>query len=178
VRIDRSFLRSRVARRVFLAFVLCALAPLAAQAWLSRNEVRSELSRQAAERLHADSKSAAMTMVERVQYLEADLIVLASELRRGGSLESVLAGIEERIDLRFEGLALVEHDGSVLASMRGALEALEWTPEERRFLDSGRTACPTTLVCSRTGACAWQYSCVPADKVCESPPRATASASK
>jgi len=44
---EKGFLRSRVARRIFALFVLCALVPLAALAWFSFSQVSTELVRQA-----------------------------------------------------------------------------------------------------------------------------------
>ena len=38
MRVDTTF-RSRVARRIFLLFVMCALLPLGVQAWLSWGKV-------------------------------------------------------------------------------------------------------------------------------------------
>ena len=63
-------LRSKVARRMFLLFVLCALLPLVVLALVSFFEVRTHLDSLSERRLHQASKSAGMTVVERMSFLE------------------------------------------------------------------------------------------------------------
>lgn len=46
MRIDTTFLRSKVARRIFALFVLCALLPIAVLAVLSFRQVSNQLSQQ------------------------------------------------------------------------------------------------------------------------------------
>ena len=59
------FLRSRVARRIFLLFVLCALLPVSLLAVLSFSHVTKQLHRQALRRLHHECKAAGLTIIER-----------------------------------------------------------------------------------------------------------------
>jgi putative nucleotidyltransferase with HDIG domain len=84
-------LRTRVARRILLLFVVGALAPVALLGVYSFNAVRQQLRDQGQDRLQQLSKSAGMSIMERLQHAEADLnLVMADEKLRG--LASVDAG--------------------------------------------------------------------------------------
>ena len=73
IQIDREFLTSRVARRVFLLVVFSALIPVSVMALISFFQVRGELRKRSDEALHHATKMAGMTLVERLQFLDADL---------------------------------------------------------------------------------------------------------
>jgi putative nucleotidyltransferase with HDIG domain len=72
MRID-AFLRTRVARRVLWLFVLCALLPLGALAFVSYRQVSNQLAEQSRARLRQASKLVGMGILERLQFLENEL---------------------------------------------------------------------------------------------------------
>lgn len=78
--IEGRFLRSRVARRIFLSVVLCALLPITSFAVLSWQQVTGQLERNAEERLEQDAKQQGMTILERLLLLDASLRVIAAAL--------------------------------------------------------------------------------------------------
>ena len=51
MKVDRTFLRSKVARRIFLLFITCALLPVTILAILSFQHVTRQLREQSEERL-------------------------------------------------------------------------------------------------------------------------------
>ncbi|HUP29656.1 MAG TPA: HAMP domain-containing protein, partial [Usitatibacter sp.] len=61
------YVRTRVSRRLFVLFVLCAFLPLAVIAALSLVQVRTLLQQQGEQRLQATAKTYAMTLFERLQ---------------------------------------------------------------------------------------------------------------
>jgi putative nucleotidyltransferase with HDIG domain len=65
------FLRTRVARRMLLLFLLCAMVPLAALAVLGYRSVASHLVDAPVERLRAETKSAGMVLLDRLTVLSA-----------------------------------------------------------------------------------------------------------
>ena len=103
------FLRSRVARRIFLLFVLCALLPVSLLALLSYSHVTKQLHRQALKRLHHECKAAGLTIIERLFFLETDLKMVVSGLEKGTEKpETTLAEeVHTRLGERFRSLALV-----------------------------------------------------------------------
>ncbi|HQX08641.1 MAG TPA: hypothetical protein PKZ19_17775, partial [Zoogloea sp.] len=66
MQIESSFLRSRVARRVFALFILCALVPVGALSLVSLADVRSQLTQQAERRVRQESKAMGMAVYQRL----------------------------------------------------------------------------------------------------------------
>lgn len=79
----RRFLTGRVARRIFLLFVLSAFLPLAAMALLSLSQVRGVLLEQGGKRLAAQAKSYGMAVFERL--LIARDIAVSAASRQGAT---------------------------------------------------------------------------------------------
>src|SRR5687767_5917371 len=77
-------LRTRVARRILLLFVLGALAPVVLLAGYSFWAVTRQLRDQSSARLQQLSKSAGMSIMERLRHAEADLALAAAN--RGQSV--------------------------------------------------------------------------------------------
>ncbi len=65
--------QTRVARRVMGLFLLCALVPIAALGVTSYLHVTGQLRMQALDRLRIESKSAGMSVIERLQLVESNL---------------------------------------------------------------------------------------------------------
>ncbi len=117
-RLEFSFLRSKVARRIFSLFVLCALIPLCLLAILSLNQVKAQLNMHADRLLHQDSKAAAMTVFERLSFLDTDLDIVISNLgaEYPGNLEFAVRNLGGRLSERFKSLALVASDDRIVDS--------------------------------------------------------------
>jgi HD-GYP domain-containing protein (c-di-GMP phosphodiesterase class II)/HAMP domain-containing protein len=71
-------IRGRVARRIFLVFLVCSLMPVSVFALFSYRQVRIQLERDAAANLRSASKIAGMTILERVLIAEHALSLLAN----------------------------------------------------------------------------------------------------
>jgi HD-GYP domain-containing protein (c-di-GMP phosphodiesterase class II)/HAMP domain-containing protein len=78
--IEGRFLRSRVARRIFLSVVLCALVPISSYAVLSFQQVTAQLEHDAAERLAENAKQRGMAALERLLLADATLRVIEQAL--------------------------------------------------------------------------------------------------
>ncbi|MBS0169121.1 MAG: response regulator [Nitrospira sp.] len=83
MQIEYSFLHSRVARRVFFLFILCALIPVATFIVVSLVDAKSRLADQAEKRLHQESKTMGMALYQRLLLLEAELGTAIAQQRRG-----------------------------------------------------------------------------------------------
>lgn len=108
MKIDSTFLRSKVARRIFLLFIACALLPIAALSVLSFTHVTSALHAQSQRRLHQASKAMALAIYERLLFLEAEIETVAFYITSEGKpLPGAFSrGFGESLG-RFRGLALV-----------------------------------------------------------------------
>ena len=78
MQIDKAFLTSKVARRVFLLFVLCALIPLFVLAGATFKTVNSQLSDQARKRLSQNCKLKGLEIYNNLISLEMELKIFAS----------------------------------------------------------------------------------------------------
>ncbi len=70
LKFDTTFLRSKVARRMFVLFVFCALLPVGALAILSLSHVTRQLDEQSGKRLSQSSRAMAINVSERLLSLE------------------------------------------------------------------------------------------------------------
>jgi signal transduction histidine kinase len=71
--LDRRTFRSRVARRVFLVFTICALLPVSAFAVFSLLQVSRQLEEEAHVRLRSESKAVGMALLDRLVAFETSL---------------------------------------------------------------------------------------------------------
>ena len=140
MKLDSTFLRSRVARRVSLLFILCALLPVTALAVISFTHVTSHLYEQSHARLRQASKATGMAIYERLMLLEAEMHVMIAQI--DSTSAETLTGSMERfshtLSQRYKGLA-VRNDGveRVLFGQRSI--PLEATETEQKHMRAGET---------------------------------------
>ena len=111
MKIDRSFLRSKVARRIFILFILCALVPISGLTVISYIQVSKELKNQSMEQLYNSAKVHGLSIYERFLLLETNLNVLSSALKNTGSIVTLLNAEEiigEEVLKRFSAVALIK----------------------------------------------------------------------
>jgi HD-GYP domain-containing protein (c-di-GMP phosphodiesterase class II)/HAMP domain-containing protein len=143
----RAFFRSKVARRIFLLFVLCALIPLSVLAYFSFSQVTRSLYTQANVGLHQASKASGMTTFERLQFLETELDMISTMLAKGTKdlMVHSVPGLEERLRVRFKGLVLKTDNGRT-KSLFGNIPVIpQLTKEEQDHIHSGKTLVLTRL---------------------------------
>ena len=93
MKMDWSFLKTRVARRIFALFFVCALAPILAAAGWSYWRVSRQLNAQSRERVAQTLRATDGAIFERLLFLNAQMDGLATTLAdrpdlRGGQLPS------------------------------------------------------------------------------------------
>jgi HD-GYP domain-containing protein (c-di-GMP phosphodiesterase class II)/HAMP domain-containing protein len=148
-KIEFGFLSSKVARRIFLLFILCALLPLSILAYFSLSQVTKELNKQADTKLHQANKSSGMTIFERLLFLEADLDMVGVNFKEGqiDFMESSMREFRIRLESGFKGLVIISSNNQVI-TLLGAVEDLpQFSKEEQQHMNDGRT-----LVLARPGA--------------------------
>ena len=111
MKIDKSLFRSKLAQRIFLMFVACALLPIVGLFFLSFTQVTKQLYYQSHKRLKQSAKSHGLALYERLLFLEAEMQLFASTL----DLENpedirkfVNAEYNERLVDRFSGFFLYQ----------------------------------------------------------------------
>src|SRR5574341_1336219 len=136
MKIDRTFLRSRVARRIFTLFVLCALLPITALAVLSFNQVAKQLNQQGESRLRQATRAVGVAILERLTVLEGLMILMSSDAVRGQKLtaQGSLNGFDEELKTRFLAMALVPDEGRRVPLLGFMQDPPPVTPAERDHL--------------------------------------------
>ncbi len=141
MKLDTSILKSRVARRIFMLFGLCALLPITAQAILSFNQVTAHLQDQTQMRLQQSVKSIGMAVFERLLLYDALLNGIATDLRTGPFVPSKNL-VQELGDplpqQRFLSLSLFAEDGQATALHGERSLRPTFTPEEQQHLVKGK----------------------------------------
>jgi signal transduction histidine kinase len=141
MKLDRTSLRSKVARRIFLLFVACALVPIAALAIISFTQVTDHLNEQSRRRLRQASKAAALSIYERLMFLESELKMIASvvEGSEGRPAQKISERLGEDLRKRFLAMELISPTGRRLALLGQTADPPELTSEERQHLGAGKT---------------------------------------
>src|SRR5882672_5432244 len=126
------FFRSKVAQRIVILFVSCALLPVMILAVVSFYEVSSQLREDSARQLMRASKNQAMAIYERIELLDSDLQLLAAQVsdRRTPAISKVLQD-------RFDSVTVFGPDGSVRALWGRPATAPQLSPVEHEHLRSG-----------------------------------------
>jgi putative nucleotidyltransferase with HDIG domain len=145
MRIDITFLRSRVARRIFTLFIICALIPITVLATLSFIHVTKNLNEQSQRRLHRASKAAGMTIYERLLFLKAEMKLVASNYSSSrDAVQTLNKGFVEYLKEHFEGLVIHTKSSSPLPLFGRINNPPALTTAEEKHLSSGKV-----LVASR-----------------------------
>ena len=99
-------LRTKVARRIVVLFVLCALLPIGALALVTYQRMSSQVATQARERLEQASKNAALELFRRLAEVDGHMRAATPQivtLRTGAVLPSELDGVLDRFAVRRGG---------------------------------------------------------------------------
>ncbi len=108
MRIERAFLRSKLARRIVALFVLSALVPIFATAILSLSQVRSLLAEQGHARLAQASEAYATSLFDRLLAADEQTMEIADRFRRDALRGSDL---EQRFERKFAAIYVIDAGG-------------------------------------------------------------------
>lgn len=135
-----SFLKSKVARRIFLQFILCALVPIAILGVISFQQVAKQLHEQGTVRLLHFSKTMGMSLFERLTFLENELHNLSLAFHADPkTISTAISGeYRERLKQQFKGLAYFRDAGET-SFLLGAMGKPEpFSGPEKQHLASGK----------------------------------------
>ena len=141
MKFETTFLRSRVARRIFVLFICCALVPIGALAVLSFNQVEKQLNELSQRRLRHASKAVGMAIFERLLFLEEEMKEVASKYRTKSSQIFTPPDAEfgEHVKERFKGLAIINDRGGMMPLFGHIPNISGLTPQQSEHIRSGRT---------------------------------------
>jgi len=158
MRVEITFLHSKLARRIFWLFVLCALLPITLLALISLRNVSTQLREESTRELHLASREAAMGTYERLSLVEANIRLIKLSLRPGlatkssasdlGISKKVLSGLQNRLD----GLQITTLEGKRQDILGHINPVISFTSAENQFLTSGKSIV-STADCGRPEPC-------------------------
>ena len=143
-----TFLRSKVARRVFLLFVSCALLPITVLAIMSFYQVSQQLREESRGQLMGMSESQGMLIDERLQSLDGDLQLISWQ-SKGDRIPELSGPLQDH----FKALAIFDENGSPLAEWGGKLEAPGLAPGDASYVQSGKALLQTHPCQDLAGNC-------------------------
>jgi putative nucleotidyltransferase with HDIG domain len=139
MKIEVTFLSSRVARRIFLLFVICALLPLGALSVLSFDYVTKQLYEQSQKRLHQSGKNIGMTIFERLLLLEAQMQLVSRSIDSESSSLLLDKRLDNLLQTRFTGVSLAKQGGKIFLTIFGKTSIQPiFTQEQMQHIFSGQ----------------------------------------
>jgi putative nucleotidyltransferase with HDIG domain len=141
MKFETTFLRSRVARRIFVLFICCALLPIGALAILSFSQVEKKLNELGQRRLNHANKAVSMAILERLVVLGDGMKMVASKYRTDSShiLAPPAAEFGEHLKESFKCLAIITGKGEVIPLFGHIQNIPKLTPKQNQHIRSGGT---------------------------------------
>src|SRR5271169_3792285 len=117
MKLETTFLHSKIARRTFWLFVVCALLPITVLAVISLRNVTAQLREQNLRELHQVSREEAISIFGRLSFLEANLRLVAlgvsdAQGKTSQPFPGNANGPYSELASRFGGLELVTPNGN------------------------------------------------------------------
>ena len=146
MKIKKSFFQSKLARRIFLMFVACALLPVAGLFILSFSQVTAQLNAQSHKRLQQSTKLQSLSVYERLLFLESEMQLFSSSFVKINyqKFRKIPAKeLSDQLKKRFTGLQLFDGKIGTIAFFGQIKSPPKPTPAELEHLKSGKTAIRT-----------------------------------
>jgi putative nucleotidyltransferase with HDIG domain len=155
--LEITFLRSKLARRTFWLFVLCALIPITVLAVVSLGNVTAQLRVQSLRELRQVSREESMNIYGRLRFLGDNLKLAALSVRNVSDksispIADVTSGPYSELADRFNGLELSTPDGHHRNLYGHDFRPINYTAEELAFLRSGHNVL-STVPCGKPAPC-------------------------
>ena len=133
MRIETRWLRSKLARRIFGLFIVCALLPIGTLAGVSLISVTRELDQSVEARLAESAKAHGMANVDRLTSASSALQLMATLVDQNAVTSRAL----DTLKGRFLSLVLVTGDGATKLLEGVAIDPPVPSTDEQRHLDQG-----------------------------------------
>src|SRR5215469_15137103 len=157
MKLQTTFLHSKIARRIFWLFILCALIPITVLALVSLYNVSGQLKEESHRRLHQAAREEAMIVLARLVSLEGDLKLVALAMR-AQSAESLPSSVSSTLALstdlgnRIKGLDLVMPDRSRQRLFGEVRSRFDLSADEQAFLRNEKNVV-STFPCEPKDVC-------------------------
>ena len=121
MKIEATFFRSKVARRIFVLFIVCALVPILALSLISWREVSRQMEHDRQVQLRESSKAEAMAIYGRLELLNSEL-KLQSALGSGATPIASTHFSNVRFETNFDQSTLSEQERQHLSASKPLLK--------------------------------------------------------
>jgi len=148
MKLEMTFLKSKVARRIFFLFIGCALLPILALTAVSFHEVSTQLRNESRKQLAQASKAQGMAIYYRLETLQTELKIDALQI---DSLQSALSEVGP--ERHFQTMTRFGSRGQPTSVMGEASSLPSLTTEERQHLVSGNSLLKVRPCFQRAGVC-------------------------
>ena len=142
MKFDTKIFSSKIARRIFVLFVSCALLPILSLSIISYGHVTKQLNEQSYKRLKQSVKGHGLSLYERLIFLETELQFFASSLKK--SLQSPgqtpLADFNERLASRFKAVAIFNDMDEYTSIFKTMENPKKPGVQEIKHINAGNTA--------------------------------------
>ncbi|HWZ98378.1 MAG TPA: HD domain-containing phosphohydrolase [Candidatus Dormibacteraeota bacterium] len=150
MRLDFTYLHSRLARRIFWLFVVCALLPISVLALVSLISVSKEMKQESYRRLSQAGHDEGMIIFERILLLDENLRILSTDT--ANVIPNRQSASFANTDSHFSSLALLSADGGTKVLSGRKIEPIQLSAQEQMFLNSGKTLL-SARKCSDSATC-------------------------
>ncbi len=143
MKFNKTIFQSKIARRIFLMFVSCALIPVFCLSIVAYGNVTKQLHKQNYKRLQQSVKGYGLSFYERLLFLETGLKLFSASLRSASEMpvQSPFEDFNESIRNRFKALALFDTGKKTYRSIFNTLNISQKpTAEEIKHIRNGHTA--------------------------------------
>ena len=139
MKVGKVSFKTRVARRIFILFMICSMLPVSIFAIISFIHVRYELIDQCDVTLQRESKSIAISFYEKLEYLRSEINFIAAYYQTNP--DELNAGklnvLTNKIGEHFQALALLNNEK--IKNIHGVLEQpVQISSEEWEHLNTGK----------------------------------------
>ena len=133
-------MKSRVAKRIFLLFILCALLPISILAFISLHQLSEDQKEKSFQKLHQASKNIGMSVLEGLSFIQSEMRVVAIS-NNMGSQTSVLKLLNQQTDDKYPrllGLTLFEGQNAIKTLVGRPCPYPKVTAYELQYLSIGK----------------------------------------
>ncbi|HOO37840.1 MAG TPA: HD domain-containing protein [Deltaproteobacteria bacterium] len=140
---DIAFFKSKVAQRIFILFIICAVAPMGILSAISFFQIDRQFDMNEREQLYTEAKSKSTAIFERLMLVDSGLKILATNLNEDSSKGMGIQDVQKHellnMHYTFLGLISADNDGPADVLFGNIFELPRLNENQIHNLDSDKT---------------------------------------
>lgn len=139
MKLELKSFRSKVALRIFMLFIICAIVPISAMALVSFIHVKNQLNKQSKKLLRLESKALSVSIYERLLLLRADMRLVSSNITPylAKPIPDIPEAFAKNLGNRFKEMAIISSKGRYTPLFGSLQVSGELTASEKQHIYSG-----------------------------------------